>query len=174
MEMKVISSVTISSSVAATSIFFMLWVSAAICQAIVQKQILVGSINTAFGYATAISSSNVLVIGAYQETVGSNFAQGSVSVYTQSGSAWIPQQKLLSNDGKKSDQFGFSVSISGTTLIVGARAANISGNRLQGAVYVFVQSGSAWIQQQKLISSDGKGAKVFFLSLFILFYFIFN
>ncbi len=58
--------------------------------------------------------------------------------------------KLTASDGEASDSFGRSVSVSGDTAIVGALADDASGS-----AYVFVRSGSSWIEQAKLTASDG-------------------
>ena len=64
---------------------------------------------------------------------------------------WTQQQELIASDGVASDYFGYSVSVSGNTAVVGAYHKNSA----QGAAYVFVRSGGIWSQQQKLTASDG-------------------
>ncbi len=51
--------------------------------------------------------------------------------------------------------FGYSVAISGETVVVGAHRDDIDANIDQGSAYVFVRSGTTWSQQQKLTASDG-------------------
>jgi hypothetical protein len=71
--------------------------------------------------------------------------------------AAIKQQKLLASDPKMFDHFGWSVSISrdGNTIAVGAPFADQGTNSDQGAAYIFRRSGSKWIQQQRVTSTDG-------------------
>ncbi len=45
---------------------------------------------------------------------------GSVYVYGAVGNIWSRQSKILAADGAASDLFGFSVSIYGTTAMIGA------------------------------------------------------
>jgi hypothetical protein len=45
---------------------------------------------------------------------------GSVYVYGSVGNIWSRQSKLLAADGAGSDNFGISVSIYGTTAMIGA------------------------------------------------------
>ncbi len=59
----------------------------------------------------------------------------------------------LASDGQAGDHFGFSVAISGSTVVVGADAADGSATD-QGATYVFVRSGTSWNQQAKLTADD--------------------
>ena len=68
----------------------------------------------------------------------------------RSAGAWIQQQKLTANDGAAGDTFGWSVAISGDTIVVGALFANVGNNDRQGTAYVFVRSGGVWTQQAKL------------------------
>ena len=111
-----------------------------------------------FGSTVALSGDTV-VASAFADDIGANGNQGSAYVFTRSGAAWSQQQKLIANDGAPSDQFGFSVAISGDTVVVGAGAANIAMNADQGAAYVFTRGftkgGAVWTQQQKLIANDG-------------------
>ncbi len=71
--------------------------------------------------------------------------------------------KLLASDGAASDLLGVSVSISGDTAIVGASKSSDTG-----AAYVFVRdSDGIWIEQQKLLASDGVAGDYFGRSISI-------
>jgi MYXO-CTERM domain-containing protein len=121
-----------------------------------QHQELVASDGAAydfFGHSVSVSGSTAIV-GA-SSTAGPNETQGAAYVFLQSGSTWAQQQKLVASDGAVGDGFGVSVSVSGSTAIVGADSKAIGSNGAQGAAYVFVQSGSTWTQQQELVASDG-------------------
>ncbi len=83
---------------------------------------------------------------------------------------------LKASNTEVSDLFGYSVSISGDTVVVGAHgedsnATGVNGDQSNnqahgsGAAYVFVRNGDTWIQQAYLKASntdasDGFGAKV--------------
>lgn len=69
---------------------------------------------------------------------------------------FTPQQKLTAADGATFDQFGYEVTLSDDTLVVGAPFGDIGANFNQGSVYVFTRSGGTWTQQQKLIANDGE------------------
>jgi hypothetical protein len=62
--------------------------------------------------------------------------------YTASGQP----QEVTVPDGSAGDQFGYSVSVSGDTTVVGATAHD--------AAYVFVRSGTSWSLQQELTAAD--------------------
>ncbi len=68
--------------------------------------------------------------------------------------------KIQANDGSAGDQFGGSVAISGTTVIVGANA-NAANSSRNGAAYVYVLSGGGWTLQQKLTPNDGEADDAF-------------
>lgn len=107
-----------------------------------------------FGSSVAISG-NTAIVGAIFDDFGTEFAQGSAYVFVRTGGAWVEQQKLFAADQADGDQFGTSVAISGETVIVGAFDDDIGANSSQGSAYVYVRSGTAWTQQQKLTASDG-------------------
>ena len=79
---------------------------------------------------------------------------GSAYVFTRSGTNWNEQAKLVASDLHTSDLFGHSVSISGDSVIVGARLNDQNGDN-SGASYVFTRTGTNWTQQQKLSPDDG-------------------
>lgn len=106
-----------------------------------------------FGDSIALSGQTV-IIGATEDTTGSNTQQGSAYVFVRSGTTWTQQQKLTASDGAIFDFFGFSVAISGDSAIIGT-LQNVGANFQQGSAYVFVRSGTTWSQQQKLLASDG-------------------
>ncbi|RDH83611.1 MAG: hypothetical protein DIZ78_13965 [endosymbiont of Escarpia spicata] len=60
--------------------------------------------------------------------------------------------KLMASDGASQDQFGWSISISGDTAIVGAPVVDTNG-----AAYIFVRDPGtgAWTQQKKLLATNG-------------------
>jgi uncharacterized repeat protein (TIGR01451 family) len=107
-----------------------------------------------FGNSAALSGDTALV-GAVNAKIGSNSDQGAAYVFTRSGTTWSQQQKLTAADGAASDNFGYSVALSGNTALVGADGATVNGHAEQGAAYLFNRSGTTWSQQQKLIASDG-------------------
>ena len=119
-----------------------------------------GAADNYFGNSLAISG-NTVVIGAYEATVGGNADQGAAYVFTEPGSGWASMTqtaKLTASDGAADNYFGFSVAISGNTVVVGAWGATVGGNADQGAAYVFTEPGSGWAnmtQAAKLTASDG-------------------
>jgi hypothetical protein len=107
-----------------------------------------------FGAAVALDA-ETLVVAANGATVGGNPAQGAVYVFTQSNGTWTQAQKLTADDGAAYDNFGLSVALQGSIILVGSPRAAIGSNAGQGAVYVFTESNGTWTQTQKLTASDG-------------------
>lgn len=106
-----------------------------------------------FGCSVSISG-DIAIVGAFAKQIGSNPYQGAAYVFVKNGATWTQQQELIASDGATDDEFGTSVSISGTTAIVGAPGKAFFGSG-QGYAYVFVQNGSTWTQQAELRASDG-------------------
>jgi uncharacterized protein (DUF2345 family) len=104
-----------------------------------------GDFHDEFGYAVAISGSTA-VVGAPDK----RSAKGAAYVFVQSGSTWVQQAELAAADAARGDEFGLSVAISGSTVVVGAPYKH----SYKGAAYVFVRSGSTWSQEAELAASD--------------------
>jgi hypothetical protein len=109
----------------------------------------------AFGYSVVVSGDTV-VIGAPYDDDGNYSTSGSVFVFTRSTGVWTEQVKLHASDHINNALFGWSLSLSYNTLVVGARTNN---NR--GAAYVFNGAGSSWSQEAKLTASDADTGDLF-------------
>jgi FG-GAP repeat len=119
-----------------------------------------------FGFSAAISGETV-VVGAIGDTGAAGFLQGSAYVFVRSGGVWSQRQKLEASDAGQLDFFGWSVAISGETVVVGASGDEGAAGPNQGSVYVFVRSGGGWSQQQKLEASDAELGDFFGVSVAI-------
>jgi len=111
-----------------------------------------GTPDTKMGISTSLSG-NTALFGA----PGYGSGTGAVYVFAQSGGTWAQQQIITASDTAIGDGFGGEVSLSGDTAVVSADGQN-GGT---GAVYVYVRSGTTWIQRAKLIAS-GATAKSYF------------
>lgn len=65
--------------------------------------------------------------------------------------AWTESQIIAPSDSQADDCFGCSIAMSGSTALVGASGRDKS----RGAAYVFVRSGSRWLEQQRLDDANG-------------------
>jgi FG-GAP repeat protein len=110
-----------------------------------------------FGVSVAISG-DIIVVGAANT---SNFNKqqstpGAVYVFVKPANGWqnmTETAKLTASDGMDGDAFGNSVSISGTTIAVGAFFVN----NFSGRVYVFTCSRQGCTQAAELSASDSDG-----------------
>ena len=119
-----------------------------------------GVANDVFGDSVSLSG-DTLAVGLPLDNVGANTDQGSVRVFVRSGTSWNLQATLTASDGAASDQFGFSISLSGDTLAVGVPTDNVGANFDQGSVRVFVRSGTSWSEQATLTAADGVAGDFF-------------
>ncbi len=116
-----------------------------------------------FGWSVSLDG-NTAIIGAIADD--DNGAQsGSAYIFTRGGTTWTQQAKLTASDGATGDSFGYSVSLSGETAIVGAPEDDDQGD-YTGSAYVFIRTGATWSQQAKLVptgaaAQDYTGSAVF-------------
>jgi hypothetical protein len=115
-----------------------------------------------FGNSVSISGDYAIVGGE-----GGEFVTSGAFMFVRDGNEWIEQMQLIADDGEFIDNFGCSVSISGDYAIVGARTAFDDHDNRSGAAYIFVRDGDNWVQQQKLMASDGAAFEYFGYSVFI-------
>jgi hypothetical protein len=112
-----------------------------------------------FGGSVAISG-DTAVVGAYEEDgAGSNRGAAYVFERNQGGAdSWGQVTKLTASDAENDDYFGFSVAISGDTVVVGAYDEDGAViNR--GAAYVFERNQGGldkWGEVTKLTASDAE------------------
>ncbi len=96
-----------------------------------------------FGKSVAILGT-AIIIGAYNKTDG-----GRAYVFTKAATGWKQTAELKGSDTVRNDGFGWSVAISGTTVVVGAAL-----HGLGGAAYVFTKTATGWTQVAELRGSD--------------------
>src|SRR5207247_699415 len=101
-----------------------------------------GAARDFFGESVAISP-DTIVVGADSATVGSNLHQGAAYVFVKPATGWTTATqtaKLTASDGATDDDLGFSVAVSGDTVVAGAPGVNEGANSFHGAAYVFGQA----------------------------------
>lgn len=106
-----------------------------------------------FGGHVAIDGTTIAV-SAYE----ASFSRGRVDVFTEPSGGWAnanPTGHLNATDTTTNSFFGAGLSVSGSTIVVGA----FGNNSDKGAAYVFVEPASGWSgshnQTAKLTASDG-------------------
>ncbi len=120
----------------------------------IEKQKLLASdreVGDHFGISVEISG-DVAVIGAnLDDDNGAN--SGSAYIFRFDGSNWVEEQKLLAGDGAAGNFFGTAVGIDGDTAVIGADGPT----SVSAYVFRFDAQTSRWIEDQKLVASDGPG-----------------
>jgi len=104
-----------------------------------------------FGNSVAVDGDTIVVGNGSHDLA--DYGEGAAWVFVRSGGTWTEQARLIAPDGKKADNFGRSVAVSGDTVVVGAQASDDHGPG-SGSAYIYVRSGTNWNLQQKLSPSD--------------------
>lgn len=99
-------------------------------------------------------SGDTAVVGAYLDDASSAVDAGAVYVYGRGTTGWTQKGKITASDGVAHALFGYSVALSGDTLLVGAPFADTPTDEFAGAVYVFNRQGNTWTQSAKLFLDD--------------------
>ncbi|MGA2100778.1 MAG: FG-GAP repeat protein [Candidatus Sulfotelmatobacter sp.] len=131
------------------------------------------------GTSVAISG-NTIVVGADQNnSVGASFpppepnGAGAAYVFVKPSAGWsnmTETAKLTASDGAAGDDFAYSVSILGNTIVASSPNATIGTTNLEGAAYIFEKSGSQWknsTESAKLTASDGHSVTLLGMGLSI-------
>jgi hypothetical protein len=105
-----------------------------------------------FGYAVAIYD-NAIIVGAKGDTVN-EVHSGSAWVFRYTRGAWVEEARLVPSDPTGGDQFGCAVDIDAQRAIVGA-IWNSDEYQYRGAAYVFRCDDGQWVEEAKLLASDG-------------------
>jgi len=120
-----------------------------------------------FGFSVAIEGDTAVIGAPFPEGPAPNPdpRPGFAFVFVRNGVTWAEQAKLMASNANTYDGFGWSVALSGNTIVVGAQNEDSNstgingdgGNNLAlnaGASYVFVRSGVTWSQQAYIKASN--------------------
>lgn len=89
-----------------------------------------GVVDNWFGCSVSLAG-DTLAVGAQAH----DFYHGAAYVFTPSGTTWAEQAKLTASDGEANDMFGCSVTLHGSTAVVGAEGDDVS----RGSAYVYMK-----------------------------------
>ena len=119
-----------------------------------------GAHHDKFGRSVSVSG-DVLITGA-DEDDDNGIGSGSAYIYRYDGQSWIEEAKILASDGAAGDNFGTTVSIDGDTAVVGADTETENG-MYAGAAYVYRydKDASEWVEEAKLLASNGQSLDFF-------------
>ncbi len=125
---------------------------------------------------TATISGNYAAVGSVAENTdaagaNSKSSAGAVYMLERDGSGnWAQVQKVVPSDRTASDQFGCSISLSGSRILIGAQyqdldAAGANSLSDAGAAYIFDLVGGTWTQTQKIVSGNRESSGIFGVSV---------
>ncbi len=112
-----------------------------------------GVINDGFGTSVAIDGSTV-VVGAPHRN---NF-EGAVYLFSEPVGGWADATQtaeLTASDGEAYDNLGFSVAVSGRTVIAGAEG----DDEKRGAVDVYIEPAGGWVDATQTAQLTASGAR---------------
>ncbi len=102
--------------------------------------------NDLFGVAVSLAGDRALV-GAYFD----DERRGAVYVFERSSGAWTEAQKLVASDAAAGYRFGNAVSLVTDFALIGAYGHSAG----RGAAYVFARNDGPFVEEAKLVASDG-------------------
>ena len=114
-----------------------------------------GEAGDEFGHALAVDGDTAMVSAFRHVHDGSG---GAVYVFNKRDGAWVETQEIL--NGIQFDGFSFSIDLHGDLAVIGASHDDDNGANA-GAAYVFRFDGASWVQEQKLLASDGAAGNFF-------------
>jgi len=113
-----------------------------------------GSAAQYFGYSVSLDGSMAL-IGVPSDDHGGLLDPGSAYLFDCSSFSCTQIDKLVAFDRDLGDWFGFDVSLSGSTALVGAIFDTVDGNHRQGSAYLFDCASLPCSMIEKITASDG-------------------
>jgi hypothetical protein len=127
-----------------------------------------GAASDYFGYSVAVSGDTVLV-GAHRDDAKGNDSGSAYIFYRDQGGPdnWGEVQKIWPAEGAASDFFGYSVSVSGDIVVVGAHQDDDIGSN-SGSAYIYYrdQGGPGnWGEVKKITAGDGAASDFFGFSV---------
>jgi cyclophilin family peptidyl-prolyl cis-trans isomerase len=122
-----------------------------------------------FGQSVSISG-DCAIVGAYLDDLTATNAGSACVFYRHEGGTnnWGIQVAISPSDAAVNDYFGYSVSINGEYIIVGAIGDNPDDDfpNFAGSAYVYKHDGTSWARQAKLTAADGAESDKFGQSVF--------
>jgi len=114
----------------------------------------------ALGHSVSLNGNTIVTGSPFDEDTGL-LDSGAVYVFLRTGTAWSQEGELRAGDAAANDHLGWSVSVSGDTLIAGAPDKSAG----TGSVYVFTRAAGVWSQQAKLTADDALAGDAFGISV---------
>ena len=134
-----------------------------------EKETLRAGINESslcFGNSVAMSD-DVIIVGAFSQDTEATNAGAAYIFERDSSGTWTKKEPLFASNAEQGDLFGYSVAISGDTVIVGAVGEDAKATEA-GAAYIFERDSSGtWTETEKLVPGTDQSYSQFGYSVAI-------
>lgn len=113
-----------------------------------------------FGGSVAISNDWIAVGSIGNDIVNISGNSGAVYFFQKQTGHWLEKDKVTGNNPEDNDEFGYAVDIYGDYALLTAWKEDDNGSN-SGSAYIFKKSGTSWLEQDKLLPSDGASSDYF-------------
>jgi hypothetical protein len=103
-----------------------------------------------FGTSVAVQGDRAVVGAPLKDSIGAD--SGNIYIYSRSGSSWSPAGSLPG--AAAGHRLGQAVAVFGTRVLGGSPGASVAGNPGRGTVRGYTLSGTDWVLQSTLTSSE--------------------
>jgi hypothetical protein len=125
-----------------------------------------GAASDAFGHSVSLSGDTALV-GAYGNDIGAESSQGAAYIFERNqggANVWGQVRRLLASDGAAGENFGYAVSLSGDTALIGSIFDATPSTNVTGTAFIFARNqGGAdnWGEVKRIFPADESGVQQF-------------
>jgi len=117
-----------------------------------EQKLIVGKASDRLGEQVSLAP-NLIIAGASMNDDRASNA-GKAYIWRFKNDLWQQEAQITASDAEQYDHFGCAVDISGNIAVVGAYG-NDDNLSQSGSAYVFRYNNSAWIEESKIVASDG-------------------
>jgi hypothetical protein len=114
-----------------------------------------------FGEAVSLSGDSALVGAVYDDEGGEQ--SGAAYIFVRDPGGCLLQKKLVGDDARAGDNFGYAVAVSGSTALVGAYSDDDQGEN-RGSAYLFELEADQWIQRIEL-APPGQASEIYYFGI---------
>ncbi len=114
-----------------------------------------GAADDQFGFYVSMDGDRIVVGSPFDDDHGSS--SGAAYVFRLQGGTWVEEQKLRGDADSALASFGYSASMNGERILIGAPARDPE----TGAAFVFKRGAARWYLEQKILASDGAAGDLF-------------
>ena len=111
-----------------------------------------------FGHSVTVDGDTAVIGAPFHDNAG--IATGAAYGFTRAAGVWTQDPIMTASDAFAGDFFGWSVSLSGSVVAIGADLDDDMGVD-SGSAYVFERGGASWSQSAKITASNGAAGDQF-------------